>query len=36
MPLGQIKDYMMKKKKNAFPIMFAIMVLIIIIAKYLQ
>ena len=35
-PLGQIKENEMKKKKNAFPIMFAIMVLIIIVAKYLQ
>jgi hypothetical protein len=31
-----LKEHKMKKKKNAFPIMFAIMVLIIIIAKYLQ
>ncbi len=31
-----LKEDKMKKKKNAFPIMFAIMVLIIIAAKYLQ
>jgi len=32
-PLAQIKE---KMKKNAFPILFAIMVFIIIVAKYLQ
>jgi hypothetical protein len=35
-PLGQIKENKMKKKKNAFPILFAIVVFIAIVAKYLQ